>query len=81
MVKMQTLLKKGVKLIFHLYRLLLGPFIGDVCRFYPTCSHYSEEAIYEHGFLKGCLLTLKRLLKCHPFHKGGYDPVPSNEKK
>lgn len=46
------------------------------CRFYPTCSHYSIEAIEKYGLLKGGWITLKRLSRCHPFHEGGYDPVP-----
>lgn len=61
----------------HLYRLLLSPWIGNQCRFYPTCSHYSEEALIKHGFIKGVYLTVRRLLKCHPWHTGGLDPVPT----
>lgn len=60
----------------HLYRLILSPWIGNQCRFYPSCSHYSEEALIEHGFIKGAYLTVRRLLKCHPWHAGGLDPVP-----
>ncbi len=60
----------------HLYRYLLSPWIGNQCRFYPTCSHYAEEAIGTHGLVKGGYLTLRRLLKCHPWHPGGLDPVP-----
>lgn len=55
-------------------RPLLGP--RGVCRFTPTCSQYAKEAIVKYGALKGCFLAAKRLLKCHPFHQGGYDPVP-----
>jgi uncharacterized protein len=65
----------AIKLI-HLYRYLLSPWIGNQCRFYPSCSHYSEEAINLHGFFVGSYLTLRRLLKCHPWHPGGLDPVP-----
>lgn len=58
------------------YRLILSPWIGNQCRFYPTCSHYAEEAIQTHGALMGAYLTLRRLAKCHPWHQGGCDPVP-----
>jgi len=50
--------------------------LGSNCRFYPSCSSYSIEALERHGALNGCYITLKRLLKCHPFHQGGIDPVP-----
>lgn len=65
----------GVALI-HAYRYLASPWVGNQCRFYPTCSHYAEEAIGHHGLLKGCALTAMRLLKCHPWHPGGIDFVP-----
>jgi len=58
------------------YKLLLSPFFGTQCRFYPTCSSYAHEAIEMHGALKGSWLAVKRILKCHPWHPGGVDPVP-----
>ncbi|HET8704964.1 MAG TPA: membrane protein insertion efficiency factor YidD [Pseudomonadales bacterium] len=61
-----------------LYRLFLSPWIGNQCRFYPTCSHYAEEAIIKHGPLRGTWLTACRLSCCHPWHKGGLDPVPDH---
>ncbi|WP_444943234.1 membrane protein insertion efficiency factor YidD [Microbulbifer sp. ZKSA006] len=64
-----------IKLI-HVYRYLASPWVGNQCRFYPTCSRYSEEAIETHGVVKGGYLTLRRLIKCHPWHPGGLDPVP-----
>ncbi len=54
----------------------LSPFLPHVCRFYPSCSHYALEAVEKHGILRGGWLALKRILKCQPFHPGGYDPVP-----
>jgi putative membrane protein insertion efficiency factor len=63
-------------LSIKLYQLFLSPlFSVGTCRFYPSCSTYSIEALRKYGFLKGSLLSLKRLVKCHPFHPGGYDPV------
>ncbi|MEW6445664.1 MAG: membrane protein insertion efficiency factor YidD [Pseudomonadota bacterium] len=58
------------------YRLLLSPLVGRHCRFEPTCSCYAIDALERHGSLHGGWLTLKRLLRCHPFSPGGYDPVP-----
>lgn len=63
----------------HLYRLTLAPFLGGNCKFYPSCSHYAEEAIKIHGPKRGALLAAKRLLRCRPFTKGGHDPVPDSE--
>ncbi|MBR9909954.1 MAG: membrane protein insertion efficiency factor YidD [Gammaproteobacteria bacterium] len=68
----------GIALI-KVYRYLASPWVGNQCRFYPTCSHYAEEAIGHHGLIKGCILTAKRLLKCHPWHPGGIDFVPGTE--
>jgi len=64
-----------LKLIYG-YQLLLSPIFGSQCRFYPTCSSYAREAIELHGALKGSWLTLKRLVRCGPWHPGGVDPVP-----
>ncbi len=58
------------------YQLLISPLTGPVCRFYPSCSEYAFEAVKKHGSLKGSFLAVKRILKCHPFHPGGVDPVP-----
>lgn len=59
-----------------LYRLLISPLYGQVCKFYPSCSAYSLEAVQTHGAWKGSILTVKRLGRCHPWSAGGYDPVP-----
>lgn len=62
------------------YKKFISPFLPPACRFYPTCSEYMMEAIREYGFFKGMFLGLKRLLRCHPFRPGGYDPVPKWKK-
>lgn len=58
------------------YRLLLRPLIGPACRFAPSCSHYGEQAIRAHGPFVGTRIALRRLMRCHPWNPGGYDPVP-----
>lgn len=62
--------------LIHLYQRSISPFIPPCCRFRPTCSDYAAQAIQTHGLGRGSLLALWRLLRCHPFHPGGYDPVP-----
>ncbi len=63
------------------YRLIFSPFFGQHCRFTPTCSCYGIEALHTHGALRGSWLTLRRLLRCHPWGDAGYDPVPELENK
>ena len=58
------------------YQLFLGPLLPSVCRYHPTCSVYAIEALQKHGAWRGLLLTVRRIGRCHPFHVGGYDPVP-----
>jgi uncharacterized protein len=70
------LIKRICFWLIRLYQLIVSPVIGSNCRFYPSCSTYAYTAIDMHGPAKGIILTAKRLLKCHPFHPGGYDPVP-----
>jgi putative membrane protein insertion efficiency factor len=62
--------------LIRLYQLTLSPLLGPHCRFAPSCSQYTLEAIARHGLLRGALLGARRLGRCHPFHEGGFDPVP-----
>ena len=62
--------------LLRAYQLLISPMLGQNCRFSPSCSNYSMQAIERFGFFKGCWLTTVRLLRCHPFHPGGHDPIP-----
>ncbi|MFO7553928.1 MAG: membrane protein insertion efficiency factor YidD [Desulfobacterales bacterium] len=65
-----------VLIFIRAYQLILSPVLAPACRFYPTCSEYAYQSILRYGFIKGFFLTLRRFLKCHPFHPGGIDPVP-----
>ena len=62
--------------VIRVYQYLISPLIGPHCRFHPSCSHYSVEAIQRHGAMQGSYLALRRLARCHPWHPGGLDPVP-----
>ena len=64
----------------RVYQAVIAPYLPDCCRFTPTCSHYGVEALRVHGFWKGSLLTVWRILRCQPFCRGGYDPVPPVKK-
>ncbi len=70
--------QKTLVLLVKGYRLFLSPSLGSSCRFEPTCSAYSLQALQQHGAAKGSYLTLYRLARCHPWCNGGYDPVPSS---
>lgn len=62
--------------LIKIYQTLISPLTPDTCRFQPTCSHYTKEALQKHGLFKGGMLALKRITSCHPWGKSGYDPVP-----
>ena len=72
-------MRKLLIFLLTIYGYVVSPFLGNNCRFYPSCSCYAKTAINEHGALKGSWLTLKRLSKCHPWHEGGIDLVPKNK--
>jgi len=74
-------MQKLIILFLRGYRYLFSPWLGSNCRFYPTCSRYAEQAITEHGVIYGAWLTIRRLSKCHPWHAGGLDEVPTLQNK
>ena len=72
---MADIIKKFLLLLIKLYQKISALFPAK-CRFYPTCSEYTKQAIMKYGIFKGCFLGAKRIAKCHPLNEGGYDPVP-----
>ena len=70
------MLKKLFILMIKFYQRGISPYKRPCCRYIPTCSQYAYEAVMKYGALKGGYLALRRILRCHPFHEGGYDPVP-----
>jgi uncharacterized protein len=81
MGQINRFISKLICLPIVLYQLLLRPIMKPCCRYYPSCSQYALEALKQFGVFKGIWLTLYRLLRCHPWSKGGYDPVPLNKEK
>lgn len=75
-----SLIRRAMQLfliaLVRVYKTLVSPLLPPACRFYPTCSAYAEQAVRKHGPLKGSALAARRLLRCHPLHEGGIDPVP-----
>ena len=69
-------MKRFLLFLIRFYRRHISPLRPPCCRYIPTCSQYALEAVEKYGALKGSWLALRRLLRCHPFHEGGYDPVP-----
>jgi putative membrane protein insertion efficiency factor len=69
-------MKKILIFLIRLYKMAISPYLPSSCRYYPTCSQYTMEAVQKYGAGKGMLLGVRRILRCHPFHPGGYDPVP-----
>lgn len=75
-----TLLAWPLLTLVWLYRFLISPWLGNNCRFEPSCSQYALEALREHGAFRGTLLTVRRIGRCHPWGGSGYDPVPDKKK-
>lgn len=69
-------MRRVLMALIRAYQYLLSPWWGTQCRFVPTCSHYALEAIERHGALRGGWFATRRVLRCHPWHRGGFDPVP-----
>ncbi|HED12756.1 MAG TPA: membrane protein insertion efficiency factor YidD [Gammaproteobacteria bacterium] len=78
MAKLAELPGKTLLILVRVYRYALSPMLGQHCRFHPSCSAYAEQALRQHGAIKGLSLSLWRLLRCNPFSRGGYDPVPGD---
>ena len=79
---MKSIIKKALIFLIKTDKLTISPrFSHGSCRYYPTCSQYAIEAIEIHGVFKGCLLATRRILRCNPLFKGGYDPVPPKKNK
>lgn len=74
-MKMSWTVRLGVLLV-RAYQLVLAPFAGGACRFTPSCSEYAQQAIVEHGLMRGAWLALRRISRCHPLGRAGIDPVP-----
>ncbi|MCC6068692.1 membrane protein insertion efficiency factor YidD [Ferrovum sp. PN-J185] len=65
-----------IQYLIRFYQWTISPFLGRSCRFEPSCSQFAYEALERHGMIKGGFLSIKRVCRCHPWHPGGYDPVP-----
>lgn len=73
------MIKSLLIFLIRIYKGMISPFLPPSCRFYPSCSDYAKGAIEAHGAANGAGMSVKRLLRCHPFHPGGYDPVPHRQ--
>lgn len=78
--QIENMIVSILKTLIGLYQKSISPFLGNRCRFYPSCSQYAKESLTEHGIFKGSFLSVKRIVKCHPLHPGGYDPVPKSNR-
>ncbi len=73
--------RRAVSAVIRIYGYAVSPFLGNNCRYYPSCSNYARQAVECHGVVKGLWLSLRRVGRCHPWHAGGYDPVPGADAK
>ena len=78
---MRKILTVPLIILIRAYRYLLSPMLGTHCRYTPSCSQYAQQALEAHGLRRGLWLAVKRVGSCHPWHTGGYDPVPGCEQK
>ena len=74
------MMRKLILIPIRFYQLFISPLLGSNCRFSPTCSEYAFEAVKEFGVVKGLKMSVKRIGKCHPWHEGGFDPLPKKHK-
>lgn len=79
MESINRIIKFFLLFLIRSYQLILSPFVGQHCRYYPSCSHYAKDAVHTHGPWQGSWLAVKRVCRCHPWHEGGIDPVPGSE--
>jgi len=70
------MIQKLILFLVWFYKQAISPYLAPCCRYYPSCSEYAYEAVQKHGAFRGSFFALKRILRCHPFRRGGYDPVP-----
>lgn len=76
MAKSESVVRFILAILIRIYQWTISPMLGPTCRFYPTCSHYTLEAVQRHGALRGTWMGIRRIGRCHPWHAGGFDPVP-----
>ncbi len=75
---MRKIVVKIITLFIRAYQYLISPYLAPSCRYHPTCSEYAIEAFQRFGFIRGLILSVRRIVSCHPWHSGGHDPVPSS---
>ncbi len=81
MATIGTVMRAVLIALIRVYQLFFSPLLGNHCRFYPSCSQYAREAVERYGVIRGVWLAIRRVLRCHPWHPGGFDPVPEPSPK